>query len=79
MPIYNFNEYCGIYSDTLGGLSEFKRDEVSANNNADLTIDNSQLFRYKAALFQKAENVDDGKSFDTKLWYKILIEKLLFH
>ena len=42
-------EYSDNYSDTSGLLWQFKRDEVP-NNNADLTIDNSQPFKYKAAL-----------------------------
>ena len=48
MPMYNFIEYSGNYSDTSGSLWEFKRNEVPADN-ADLTIDNSQSFKYKAA------------------------------
>ena len=40
MPMYNLIEYSDNYSDTSGGLWQFKRDDVPANN-ADLTIDNS--------------------------------------
>ena len=46
---YNLTEYSNNYSDTSGNLWQFKRDEVP-NNNAHLTIDNSQSFKYKAAL-----------------------------
>ena len=49
MPKHNLIEYSDNYSDTLGSLWKFKRDEVR-NNNADLTIDNYQSFRYKATL-----------------------------
>ena len=49
MPIYNLIGYSDNYSDTSGSLQKFKRGEVP-NNNADLTADNSQSFRYKAAL-----------------------------
>ena len=49
MPMYNLIEYSDNYSDTSGSLWQFKRDEVPANN-ADLTINNSQSFKYKAAL-----------------------------
>ena len=49
MPMYNLIEYSDNYSDTSGSLWQFKRDEVPAGN-ADLTIDNSQSFKYKAAL-----------------------------
>ena len=49
MPMYNLIEYSDNYSDTSGSLRQFKRDEVPANN-VDLTIDNSQSFKYKTAL-----------------------------
>ena len=52
MPMYNLIEYSDNYSDTSGSLWQFKRDEVPANN-ADLTINNSQSFKYKAALLGK--------------------------
>ena len=52
MPMYNLIEYIDNYSDTSGGLWQFKRDEVPAGN-ADLSINNSQLFKYKAALLEK--------------------------
>ena len=52
VPMYNLIEYSDYYSDTLGSLWQFKRDEVPADN-ADLTINNFQSFKYKAALLQK--------------------------
>ena len=52
MPTYNLIEYSDNYSDTSGSLRQFKRDEVPANN-ANLTIDNSDSFKYKAALVRK--------------------------
>ena len=55
MPMYNLIKYSDNYSDTSGSLWQFKRDEVPANN-ADLTIDNSQSFKYKAALLGKTTN-----------------------
>ena len=62
MPMYNLIEYSDNYSDTSGSLWQFKRDEVPANN-ADLTIDNSQSFKYKAALVGKtADAVGDTNS-----------------
>ena len=45
-------EYSDNCSDMSGSLWQFQRDEVT-DNNADLTIDNSQLFKYKAALLGK--------------------------
>ena len=55
MPMYNLIEYSDNYSDTSGSLWQFKRDEVPANN-AELAIDHSQSFKYKAALLGKTEN-----------------------
>ena len=52
MPMYNLIEYSDNYSDTSGSLWQFKRDEVPADN-VGLTIDNSQSFKYKAALLEK--------------------------
>ena len=53
MPMYNLIEYSDNYSDTSGSLWQFKRDKDPANNNANLTIDNSQSFKYKPALLGK--------------------------
>ena len=52
MPMYNLIEYRDNYSDKSGSLWQFQRDEVP-NINADLTIDNSQSFKFKAALVGK--------------------------
>ena len=52
MPMYNLIEYSDNCSDTSGSLWQFKRDEVPANN-VDLSIDNSESFKYKAALVGK--------------------------
>ena len=56
------------YSDTSGSLWHFKRDKVPVNN-ADLTIDNSESFKYKAALVGKTANHNNGNSSvkDTKI------------
>ena len=56
MPMYNLIEYSDNYSDTSGSLWQFKRDEVPAGN-VDLTIDNSQSFKYKAVLVEKQQIV----------------------
>ena len=52
MPRYNLIEYSDIYSDTSGSLWQFKRDGVPAGN-ANLSINSSQSFIYKAALLEK--------------------------
>ena len=61
MLMYNLIEYSDNYSDTSGSLWQFKRDEVPANN-ADLTINNSQSFKYKAVLVGKTANKNDRKN-----------------
>ena len=54
MPMYNLIEYSDNCSDTSGRAWYFKSDEAP-NNNADLTTDNSQSFKYKSALVEKTE------------------------
>ena len=61
MPMYNLIEYSDNYSDISGRLWQFNRDEVT-DKDANLTIDNSQSFKYKAALVVKTANHDDGES-----------------
>ena len=61
MPMYNLIEYSDNYSDTSWSLWQFKRDEVPGNN-ADLTVNNSQSFKYRAALIGKTANAKDGNS-----------------
>ena len=56
VPMCNLIGYSDNYSDTLGSLWQFKREEPSANN-PDLSIDNSELFIYKAALFLKKQQL----------------------
>ena len=60
IPMYNLIEYSDNYSDISVSLWQFKRNEVPANN-ADLTIDNSQSFKYKAALVRKTASHKNGK------------------
>ena len=52
VPMYSLIEYSDDYSDTLGSLWQFKRDEVPADN-TDLNINNFQSFKYKTALLRK--------------------------
>ena len=62
MPIYNWIEYRDNYSDTSGSLSKFKRYEIQ-DNNADLTVDNFQSFKCKAALVGKTAVYVNPDSF----------------
>ena len=68
VPMYNLMEYSDNYSDRSGSLWQFKRDEVPTNN-VDLTIDNSQSFKYKTALVGKTANKNNRNSFakETKI------------
>ena len=50
------------YSDTSGSLWQFRRDEVP-HNNAKLNANNSQSFKYKAALLGKTTNAAGGNIF----------------
>ena len=63
--MYKLTEYSNNYPDTSGSLSQFKRDEVPVNN-ADLTIDNSQSFKYNAALFGKTANAVNNTNISVK-------------
>ena len=65
IPMYTLTEYSDNYSDTSGSLWQFKRDEVPANN-ADLTIDNSQSFKYKAALLGKTADAVNNTNSSVK-------------
>ena len=54
MPMYNLIEYSDNYSDTLGSLWDFKRDEI--DNNANVTYDkNAPSFKYKANFIGNTE------------------------
>ena len=61
MPMYNLIQYSDDYSDKSWSLWQFKRDEVP-NNNANVTVDNSQSFKYKAALVENTANVVNNTS-----------------
>ena len=65
MSMYNLTEYSDNYSDTSGRLQQFKRNEV-LNNNADLTADNSQSFKYKVALLGKTADAVNNTNISLK-------------
>ena len=65
MPMHNLIEYSDDYADIPGPSWQFKRDEVTADN-ADLTVDNSQLFKYKAALVGKTANAVNNTNSSAK-------------
>ena len=65
MPMYNLIEYSDNYSDTSGSLRQFESNEVT-NNNADLTADNSQSFKHKAALVGKTGDAVNTTNISVK-------------
>ena len=65
IPMYNLIEYSDNYTDTSGSLWQFKRDEVP-NNKVDSTVDNSQSFKYKAALVRKTAYAVSNKNSSVK-------------
>ena len=65
MPMHNLIEYSDNYSHSSGSLWYFKRDEGPPNI-ADLTIDNSQSFKYKAALLGKTANAVNNTNSSVK-------------
>ena len=64
-PMYNLIEYSDNYSDMSGSLWQFKRDEVT-DKDVDLTINNSQSFKYKAALLGKTANAVNNTNSSVK-------------
>ena len=62
MPMYNLIEYSDNYSDTLGSLWQFKRDEspvTNAGNPDNVSVDNSSSFKYQSFLNLVADT-DNG-------------------
>ena len=65
MPMYILIEYSDSYSDTSASLWQFKSDEVPVDN-ADLSINNFQLFKYKAALLGKTADAINNTNSSVK-------------
>ena len=60
MPMYNLQEYCGIYLNIWGRLWQYYRDESSLEatyDNIDFPADNynSTLFKFKQEITQNQE------------------------
>ena len=58
-------EHSDNYSYTSGSLWQFKRDKVT-NKDVDVSINNSQSFKYKAALLGKTANAVNNTNSSTK-------------
>ena len=65
MPKCNLIKYSNNYADISESLKQFKRDKV-INDNADLTIDNSQSFKHKAVLVRKTANAINNTNSSVK-------------
>ena len=65
MAMYNLIAYSDNYSDTSGSLWQFKRDEVPADN-VELTIDDSQSFKYKAVFLGKTKDAVNNTNSHVK-------------
>ena len=60
MPMYNLIEYSDNYQDSSATLYQYKRDEpLEANVIDDLTVDNSNSFKYKVSLLGNPVVVDN--------------------
>ena len=61
MPMYNLTEYSGNYSDTSGGLWQFKRDEIEGHVNLTVNaqhfLDNLSSFKYKSSFITNRNSV----------------------
>ena len=76
MPIYNLIEYSDNYSETSGRFWQFKRDKV-ADGNAELTINNSQSFKYKATAVGKTADAVNNTSSSVKKTKIVVLLKYL--
>ena len=66
MPIYSLIEYSDNYSDTLGSLWQFKRDEspvTNAGNPDNVSVDNSSSFKYKPSFKGDSANAASNRVF----------------
>ena len=60
MPMYNLIEYSNNYQDSSATLYQYKRDEPpEANAIDDLTVDNSNSFKYKVSLLDNPVVADN--------------------
>ena len=61
MLMYNLTEYSGNYSDTSGGLWQYKRDEIEGHVNLTVNaqhfLDNLSSFKYKSSFITNRNSV----------------------
>ena len=68
MPMYNLIEYSDNYQDSSATLIQYKRDEPpEANAINDLTVDNSNSFKYKVSLLGNPVVVNNIERINVKV------------
>ena len=68
MPMYNLIEYSDNYQDSSATLYQYKRDEPpEANAFDDLTVDNSNSFKYKVSLLDNPVVADNIAKISVKV------------
>ena len=70
MPTYSLIEYSDNYSDTWGGLWQFKRDESPVTNSGNpdnVPTANSTSFKYKLSFFKPLTVADNGLFKNVKI------------
>ena len=70
MPMYNLIEYSDNYSDTWGGLWQFKKDESPVTNSGNpdnVSTANSTSFKYKLSFFKPLTVADNGLFKNVKI------------
>ena len=72
MPMYNLIEYSDNYQDSSAMLYQYKRDEP-ANNNVNLTADNSTSFKCKVNLLGNIAAADPDNARVGRLNVKIVV------
>ena len=65
-PMYNLIEYSDNYEDSTGSLYQFKRDEITTGDdaNVDIAANNSTPFAYKANLVGTVPANPADKTFE---------------
>ena len=72
MPMYNLIEYSDNYQDSSATRYKCKRDEP-ADNNVNLTADNSTSFKYKVNLLGNKAAADPDNARVGRLNVKIVV------
>ena len=68
-PVYNLIEYSDNYEDSTGSLYQFKRDEITTGDdaNVDIVANNSKPFAYKANLVGEVPANPADNKYEVKI------------